>query len=372
MDEANLANPADKSPSSRLKSLDALRGFDMFWIKGGTDFFLNLAIWLTPALVPFFEVQFNHQVWNGFSFYDLIFPLFVFLSGISIPFSLSRRIEKGDKQSELLKHIFTRTFWLLVLGFIFNNANVIFTFDLNEFRWLGVLQRIAITFFAAALLEMYFKPKWQIIIGTMILVGYWLILLLVPVPGFGAYNLTQQGNLVFYVDSLLLPGKFCCFPNGDNEGILSTIPAIATAILGVNTGHWLRSSHTPYHRIAGLVIAGVLCLGLALAWNQIFPINKYLWSSTFVLYAGGWSLFLVALFYWLIDVLGWQRWAFFFIVIGMNALLIYMIGGLLDLQGLFGNISSPAWLIFLITAAEIAIRWIVLFILYRKKKFLKI
>lgn len=364
----NKASP----PSNRLKSLDALRGFDMFWIMGGTEFIITFLLWIYPPAAPFFQWQFEHCVWDGFTFYDLIFPLFIFMSGISIPFSITRRKEKGDNVKALYFHIFKRAFLLFVLGLAYNSIDKIFTLNFAEIRIMGVLQRIAIAYLVAALLAMILTIKGQAIVCAIILVGYWMLLLFVPVPGVGTYILTPEGNLAFYIDRLLLPGSFCCFPGlGDNEGLLSSIPAIANGILGAMAGHWFRTENSPMKKVQGFLVIGASFIGIGLLWNIVFPINKYLWTSSFAIYSSGWCFILVALFYWIIDIKKWQKWAFFFIVIGMNSILIYLVKGLIRIDGLYPGEPTPI-IEFLLWVTNITLAWLILFYLYRKNKFFKV
>jgi predicted acyltransferase len=220
----------------------------------------------------------------------------------------------------------------------------------------------------------------QTIIFGGLLVAYWLIMWLVPVPGFphSAWA-TPEGNLAGYIDRHVIPFRTCCYPFGDNEGVISNLPAVATALLGVLTGHWLRSGkYTPHRKAGGLAVAGVASLGVAWLWSFHFPIIKNIWSSSFVLWAGGWSLLLAALFYWLIDVRGYQRWAFYFKVIGMNSITIYLVDRFFDfgtitkvfLHGImpvFGHIQPVVW-----SCCVVFTAWLFLYFLYRQKIFLRV
>ena len=219
----------------------------------------------------------------------------------------------------------------------------------------------------------------QAIVAGSLLVVYWLVMKLVPVPGVGAGVLTPDGNLAGYLDRLLIPLRFCCYTFGDNEGLLSTIPAISTCLLGVLAGHWLRSSKcTPHRKLWGLAVAGVASLFVSWLWSFNFPIIKNIWSSTFVLCAGGWSLLLLALFYWIIDVKGYQRWAFFFKVIGMNAITIYLIDRFFDFGSItkvvvhgvlphVGQLQPLVW-----SCCVVSTMWLFLYFLYRQKIFLRV
>jgi predicted acyltransferase len=355
--------------STRLGSIDALRGFDMFWITGGTDLVLALFKLVAPPVASFLNVQFSHNAWNGFTFYDLIFPLFIFLSGLSIPFSITKRVERGENKGTLYKHVAIRTLVLFLLGLVHNFPD----FDPFSIRLAGVLQRIAIASCVAAIIAINTKPKTQVYITGAILIGYWAIMALVPVPHFGAGNYEPYGNLAGYVDRLLLPypERWCCYGFGDSEGILSTIPAVATALLGTLAGHKLRAEGESLDKVSWLIFAGTLCLAIAITWHIVFPINKYMWTSSFVLIAGGWSFLLLAVFYWVIDVKKIVKWSFFFRVIGSNSILIYMLGGLVGFGFLEDFLGASSALALLIATFDVIVRWLFLYLFYRKKWFLK-
>jgi predicted acyltransferase len=367
--------PQSESSPARIASVDALRGFDMFWITGGEEVVHSLyKVFHNPTMAAL-DRQFHHVRWEGFRFYDLIFPLFLFVVGVVLPFSLTRRLEAGSKRGQLYRHIIRRLLLLLLLGLIYNG---LLDFDFHELRVAGVLQRIALCYFFAALIVMNTSVRGQAIATAGILVAYWLILRFIPVPGVGAGVLTPNANLSGYLDRLLLPRPFCCYEFGDNEGILSTLPAVATTLLGVLAGHWLRSHRTPQRKAWGLALAGIASLLVGLIGGFWFPIIKNLWTSTYVLFAGGWSLLLLALFYAVIDVWGFKRWAFFFTVIGMNAITIYLawrffnFGAVTDVFvhgfiGYFGR-YQPIFA----EASIAATAWLFLWFLYRQRIFLKV
>lgn len=363
---------ADKP--KRLMSLDALRGFDMFWIVGGTSVFGKLFEWTEIPFLLAVERQFHHAEWNGFTFYDLIFPLFLFMVGASLPFAMSRRIEQGADKGKLFVHVARRAATLFLFGLIVNN---LLAFEFEEMRWLGVLQRIGLGYFFAATIVLLLPVRGQAIAFGSILLVYWGLMALVPVPGVGAGVLTPEGNLAGYIDRQFLPGRFCCYTHGDNEGILSTLPAVASALLGVLAGHWLRSSRDELRKGVGLLLAGVAALAVALAWNPFFPINKLIWTSSYVLFAGGWSLILLGIFYLVIDVWGWRGWAFPFVVIGMNAITVYFGQRLIDFhytsEFLLGGLASMlgSFEAVLIAFGVLFLKWLCLYFLYRKGIFLK-
>ncbi len=365
----------DSLPKGRVHSIDALRGFDMFWIIGGDMLFRAIFKLMDNPVGHTLYEQLEHKSWNGFAAYDLIFPLFMFLAGLSMPFSITKRLDRGDSRTGLYKHILIRSATLFAFGLIYNG---ILNFQFANMRWPGVLQRIALGYLFAALIVMNTKIRGQVIWTAGILLAYFAAMKFIPVPGYGAGVLTPEGNLASYVDRLLVPGRFCCFEFGDNEGLLSTIPAISTVLLGVLSGHWLRSDTNDMRKFKGLVVAGVMLLAAGIVWGSLFPINKLLWSSSFVLYAGGWSILLLALFYYVIDIKGIRAWSFPFTVIGLNSITIYMASRVIDFHGitrffmtgtaeLLGAGGPVAIAICLLT-----LKWIFLYFLYRHKIFLRV
>lgn len=358
----------------RIVSVDALRGFDMFWIIGGFELFRSFdGIFHTP-LTAAIEKQLHHVPWEGFQFEDLIFPLFLFIIGVVLPFSVSRRIERGDSKPKLFAHIFTRSFMLIFLGLLFNG---LLDFNFENMRWVGVLQRLGQCYFLAAVIVMFTGWRVQAIICGAILALYWMALTFIPVPEFGAGVMTPEGCLSSYIDQLVVPGKLY-YGFGDNEGFLSTFPAVSTVLLGTLSGHWLRSEKTGYQKTAVLAVAGVACLVAGYLWGMSFPIIKNIWTSTFVLVAGGWSLLLLALFYLVIDVWAFRKWAFFFIVIGMNPITIYFGQQVIPFEAISGFFTnglaelSGAYKIFIIALSVVMVKWLFLLFLYRRKIFLKV
>ncbi|MBT4485140.1 MAG: DUF5009 domain-containing protein [Candidatus Latescibacteria bacterium] len=361
-------------PENRVLSIDALRGFDMFWIIGGGAFLRNL---LEAIGTPFNQVifsQMHHAEWHGFTTWDLIFPLFLFIMGASMPFSLSRRVERGELHKSIYLHIVKRALILYFFGMIIEAGRIS---SFGGLRYTGVLHRIAFCYLFASLIVVNTSVIGQALWAGFLLLFYWIVMTFIPIPGYEAGVLTPEGNLASYIDRLFLPGVLY-HDIFDNEGILSTVPAVSTTLLGVLSGHWLRSSFTPGRKCAGLCAAGVLSLMLGLLWNTVFPINKLLWTSSYVLYSGGWSLLLLGGFYLLIDVRGYRVWAFPLVVIGLNPITIYMAGSLFD----FGRIVSIFTYEFadslkslqpLFRASSILlVKWLFLYYLYRKKIFLRV
>ncbi|MCZ2153685.1 MAG: DUF5009 domain-containing protein [Bryobacterales bacterium] len=365
---------ASAKKPERITSIDALRGFDMFWIKGGEGLIHSLYALFPVSLMAAIDQQFEHVEWAGFRFYDLIFPLFLFLVGVVLPFSMGRHAEEGADKLHLYWRAFRRLVLLFVLGLIYNGM---FQKSFHDLRIPGVLQRIAICYFIAAILVIHLKVRGQVIATIAILLGYWAMMMFIPVPGFGAGDLSPAGNLSGYLDRLIVPRPFCCYDFGDNEGLLSTIPAVATTLLGALAGWWLRSNREQMAKVRGLALSGVACIVVGAVWNVWFPIIKNIWSSSFVLYSGGWSLLLLALFYWIIDVRGYKRWSFFFLVIGANAILIYVLRGLINLNMVLrwlGYVPSSidALPMLFLRLLELGCFWALLYFLYRKRWFLRV
>ena len=293
--------PAAKPGGERLVSLDALRGFDMFWIVGGRDLLLAVAgLFLGSKSLAWLSEKTHHVQWNGFTFYDLVFPLFVFLVGVAIPFSVLKRVERGESLRFVYWKIFRRSVLLVLLGLIING---LLKLDFDHLRYPHVLARIGLAYFFASIITLHTSVRGRVAWLVLILVGYWAAMTYIPVPGHGPSDFNKPGaTLADYVDHMLLPARGGHNrrhdPNaaprlspGDPEGILGTIPTIATALMGVLAGGWLRKpGDSGYKKAAALLLAGAICWGLAACWDPWFPINKKLWTSSYVLRSGGWSL----------------------------------------------------------------------------------
>ena len=368
--------------SGRLMSIDALRGFDMFWIIGGGAIFSSLAkMWNNPV-TEMIQRQLSHVEWEGFHFEDLIFPLFLFIVGAVLPFSISRRAERGQKRGRLYLHIVKRMVVLILLGFIMNG---LLRFDWPNMRFAGVLQMIGLSYFFAAIIMLNTSVRMQTIITAGLLLGYWAALALIGaqmtrngiVVCFGAGDYTIQGNLVSFLDQMFLPGTRYYGPT-DGAGPFLTIAGTANVLLGVLAGHWLRSSLSQKRKVVGLVAAGLACLVIGSLWGQVFPIIKKIWISSFVLFTGGWSLLLLALFYWVIDVKGYKKWAIFFVVIGMNPITIYFLQSFVNFKGVADffvqGFAEHAGLMepLILTFGVLMVKWLFLWFLYRHRIFFKL
>ncbi len=374
------SSPPDKpdaAPPERLLSIDALRGFDMFWIVGGDDLAHAIGKWWGPPQGTQLAQQFSHVEWEGFRFYDLIFPLFLFLVGAVLPFSLRKYQTRDHPKSLALARVARRVVLLFLLGLVYNN---LLQFRFESLRVAGVLQRIAICYGFAATIFLLTKVRTQVVLFVAILVGYWAILMFVPSPESRAGDLAKETNLAGYLDRHYLPGKIyeSFYGYGDNEGLLSTIPAVATALLGVLAGHWLLSDRARWTKSVGLATMGLACLGLGMLWSKDFPIIKILWTSSYVLVAGGWSLLLLALFYTIIDVIKLRAWAFFFVVIGVNAITIYVATHFIPFetisQRIFGGVArlSGGLRPVVVATGTVALEWLLLLHLYRNRIFLRV
>jgi predicted acyltransferase len=370
-----------ETKQDRLLSLDTLRGFDMFWIAGGEYLMVTLAALTGWPLFQWAAAQMEHVEWEGFRFYDMIFPLFLFIAGVSMPFSILKRQQRGESMRKIYNHLLKRLFLLILLGLIYNG--LLDSLDFDNARYSSVLARIGIAWFFAAVIVLNTNIRGQVIWFIGILLGYYAIMKLVPVPGFGAGDLTPEGNLAAFIDQKLLPGRLCCYTYGDNEGLLSHIPAICTALLGVFAGHLLISTRKNLNGLKKALIllaAGIASLAIGKIWSLSFPIIKNLWTSSFVLFAGGWSLILLSVFYLVIDVWKMKKWTFPFVVIGLNSITIYMLNsGIMDFEqmgkyffgGLAGFFSEPAGQVILVSGSILCM-WTVLYILYRNRIFLKV
>ena len=364
-------------PSERLQSLDALRGFDMLFIMGFASLVVAVCGLWPNAVTDSIASQMGHASWDGFTHHDTIFPLFLFIAGVSFPFSLSKQRSLGLSTGTIYAKIVRRALTLVLLGVIYNG---LFRLDFENLRIASVLGRIGLAWGIAAVLYLNFGVKARIAIAAAILVGYGLLSALVAAPDVaGAGPLTREGCLAGYVDRLLLPGKLYG-KTFDPEGLLSTVPAVVTAMLGMFTGEFVRRQDLSGGRKASWMIAAAVALLVAgLAFNGVVPVNKSLWSSTFVCVVAAYSLAMFALFYYLIDVRGWRRWTLFFRVVGLNSITIYLaqrIVGFGRISDFFlGGVASkcPEALAAVVNSAGyVAVCWLFLYFLYRKNVFLKV
>ena len=376
--------------TGRLESLDALRGFDMLFIMGFATFVVKACVALGSAPDCWLVRQMQHPDWLGLTHHDTIFPLFIFIAGTAFPFSYAKQRENGASTAQVLWKIFRRLVVLILLGMVYERF---FSAAARPFRFGSVLARIGIAGAAASVLYVFFRARTRAVIAAAILLAYWALTVFVGAPDHpGASHFTPEGNIAVYVDrtflapwSRLSPGT-AALPF-DNQGLLSTVAAVVTALLGVFTGEYVRGTRG---RVSGnrqtvvlLAAAGALAVaGCAIArgfGRYSFPFSKVLWSPSFTLVVGAYSVVAFAAFYWLIDVRGvWKR-TLFFRVIGLNAITIYLAQPLLSLSSLntalFGRVAGwfpPAWSAVFLGTTYMLVCWSLLYVLYRKQMFLKV
>jgi predicted acyltransferase len=373
---------AEPMLAGRLTSLDVFRGLTI------TAMVLvnNAGDWnaVYPPLL--------HAAWDGWTPTDLVFPFFVFIVGVAIPLAFEKRKAAGGAQRDLYLKIIRRTLVIFLLGLMLNAFP--FTMDkLANLRIPGVLQRIALCYCFAALIFLKARVKTQALIAAALLIGYWLVMKTIAAPGFAAGDLTMEGSLASWVDRTLLAGH-TYKPMYDPEGLLSTIPAIATALFGVLAGQWLMERREALDKIAGLFAVGALCVIAGFVWDWAFPINKALWTSSYVMFTGGLALQLLALCYWAIDLKGYRRWAQPFVVFGVNALALYVLSSLMakvlsvitapKLDGSTGDLKtfiyermlatwlSPVNASLAFALGYVLLWWLLMWALYRRKIFIKV
>lgn len=364
------------APTTRLLSIDALRGFDMLLIAGGGTFLVRMQGKTGLAWVDALSLQMTHPAWNGFTFYDFIFPLFLFISGVSLSFSIGKSERIGLSKSNIYKKAFKRMVILIILGIIYKNAPVP-VFEPSQIRVVSVLGRIGIATFLTTLLFVNFSWSQRLYWVGGILLAYFAALFLIPVPGYDAGDLSFEGNLVGWFDRTFLPGRLLQ-GTYDELGILTQFPALCLTVLGAWAGEILQRKSTDQKSLKLLAI-GIAGIVLGLVWGLIFPINKHLWTSSFILLTAGMAFVFMAVFYWIIDVKGYTRWAFFFKVIGLNSLLIYFAYRFIDFyhtsslvfEGIYSLAAEPCHEVFQAIGATLLV-WLFLYIMYRNKIFLKV
>ena len=370
----------DKNTSntpSRLLSLDTLRGFDMLFIMGADAFFMCLGGMFPGTLFALWGGQMEHVAWNGFAFYDLIFPMFLFIAGISFPFSLIKSMGMGADRKSFSMKIVRRGLTLVLLGILYNG---LLDLDFENLRYASVLGRIGMAWMLAALLYMWTSRRVCVAVGSGILMLYWAMLALLSAPDYpDASSFSMEGSIVGYIDRLFLPGKLHLGIH-DPEGLLSTLPAVATAMMGILTGEFIRSAKAGGHsKSAILFLLGLAFFGLGWLWDIVLPVNKNLWTSSFVLVAGGLSMMLFSVFYWIVDVMQWRKWTLFFRVVGMNSITIYLAQHFLDAQkplktifgGVLGLVPENLYALAYWTA-YVLVWWLFLYFFYRHRIFLKV
>ena len=369
-----------KSAGRRLASLDALRGFDMFFITGGAGIIAGLCSGLGYG-DGWLARQMCHVPWAGLAFLDTIFPLFLFLAGVSWPFSLASQQERGLSSPMIHLRVVKRALVLFFLGMILGG---VLGFK-SEFRIPSVLGQIGISWGMAAIIYMHVrKPLFRGLVVAAILFGYWLLLAFTGAPNApaGVDLYAQEWNVVSWLDRTFMPNYIYVKGAYDPESLFSIPPGVALAMLGMSAGSVLVSPRLSGIRKPLVLLCasgGVLAAGLFFIFVLGMPVVKALWTSSFVLVAAAYSFAMLAVFYWIVDVKGWSRWAFYFKVIGMNSIAIYMlmqIGVIAKLKGFFlGGLVSKIvepWASFADALAVQAVCWVVLYAFYRRKVFFKV
>jgi predicted acyltransferase len=305
----------------RLTSLDVFRGITI-----AAMILVNMAGVADDVYPPL-----THADWHGCTPTDLVFPFFLFIVGVAMTFSLSKYTEGNKPTSTVYWRILRRTAILFTLGLLLNGFwnQGLWTFDLSSIRILGVLQRISITYLLASLIVLNLPRKGQWILAAVLLIGYWLMMMYLPVPEYGAGVLTREGNFGAYIDRMIIPKAHLYKGDGfnfmgDPEGLFSTIPAIVSVLAGYFTGQWIRSQPVQSRTSIGLGLFGVGCLIIGWAWGWTFPINKKLWTSSYVFFTSGWALLLLAACYELIEVRQNRRWSKPFEIMGLNAIALFV------------------------------------------------
>lgn len=377
-----MTSYAAPTVNTRLVSLDVMRGLTIaFMILVNNNGDGDRAYW---AL--------KHTQWNGFTPTDLVFPTFLFLMGVSIVFSTDSRLARGAEKPSLVTHALRRSIILFLLGLVVNGFPF---FAPATLRIYGVLPRIAICYLAGSMLYVVSRRvSDKVFLLAVSLIGYWILMRWVTVPGYGLPGrdiplLDKDANLAAYLDRHIFPGRLY-EGTRDPEGLLSTLPALGTTLAGILAGLWLRSSRTLQTKAAGLAAAGLLGLASAGIWNFWFPINKKLWTSSYVLYAAGWSLLILALCVWLVEIRQWKKGLSFWLAFGTNAITGYVFAELLQstLSVIFvrGHITvqhalylailhtvpSTPFASLLYSLGFVAVCWIPIFLLYRKQIWIKI
>ena len=367
--------------TDRLLSLDVFRGITI----------AGMVLVNNPGTWGSIYWPLEHAEWHGWTPTDLIFPFFMFIVGVAIPLAFGRRIESGGSKRDLYLKVIKRTVIIFALGMFLAGFPY---FQLATIRIPGVLQRIAVCYLFASIIFLTTRVRMQVIVTIALLVIYWFLMTRLHAPGIATGDLSQEGSLASFVDRVIFgPHIWKQGKVYDPEGILSTIPAIATTLFGVLTGQWLRTNKSQYEKVTGLFVAGACCIVIGWCWNPFFPINKSLWTSSYVFFTGGLALEFLALCYWLIDLKKYQRWAKPFVVFGVNAIVLFVgtgvmarLMGLIKLPWGITQISLQGWIfqkLFLSWASPInaslayAIAFILLWlglmwILYSRKIYIKI
>ncbi len=375
--QSNPVNVLSPGQGIRIEALDIFRGITM----------AGMILVNDPGIATNIYAPLEHATWNGITPTDFIFPSFIFIVGVSVVLSLSGQLQKGVAKKTIIVKICKRAVTLYLIGLF---LSILPTFNLALLRYTGVLQRISLVFFCCSLLYLFTSRTFQIRLAIFILIAYFLLMTLLPVPGYGYAILEPGKNLAAWVDSFLLPGKMYQ-GTWDPEGVLSSFTAVVTGIIGMLTGHFLLSRQTAERKIIWLFFSGFISFVIANGWHWFFPINKNLWTSSFVLYMAGLDCMILASLYFLVDMLGVKKWATFAKVFGSNAIAAYLVsefiydiiyfkvGGIhgtslndIIIRAVIPSGLSLEMISFIWALLYVVLCFIPVYILYKKKIFLKI
>lgn len=377
MESTGSGSSLRTSPKERLQSLDTLRGFDMAMLVGGCGIIIALAGATEWKWLDALANQMHHVEWEGFRFYDLIFPLFMFISGVAIPYAINSKVEKGVARFRLFRKILVRLLVLFAFGLLYNGAT---RRGFTDLRYASVLAQIGFGYFFAALIFLYSRNVWSAVFWLLgIMASVAVLQLFVPVPGYGAGTFQPATSMNAWLDQRFIPGRLYGEVY-DPEGVLCIVSAVSITLMGALAGFVVRSSNTlPSKKALYLALAGLILVVIALALSPVYPIIKKMWTVPYVILSGGISALLLALFYFVIDVKGSRNWTLFFRVFGMNSITIYMAARIIDFHGIsrfFLNwISvhfSEKWGTVFIATGILVLQWALLYFLYKKRIFLRV
>ncbi|MBD2436794.1 acyltransferase family protein [Nostoc sp. FACHB-110] len=374
------------TPFKRLASLDVFRGIAI----------ASMILVNNPGSWDYIYPPLEHAEWHGCTPTDLVFPFFLFIVGVAMPFSFAKYTRENRPNAAVYPRILRRGVILFALGLFLTLFS--FTLDwlikgippnFSTMRIMGVLQRISLAYVLAALAVLNLSRRWLYIGAAIILIGYWLAMQFIPVPGFGAGNLSSEGNLAGYIDRIILGQHLYRGGPFDPEGLFSTLPAVVTVVLGYFTGDWLRIQPIKSRTSINLVIFGLIALVVGQIWGFIFPINKQLWTSSYVLFTAGWAILILALCYELIEVRNFKKWGLPLEVMGLNAIFLFVGSGILSrilIKTYIGSTTTYTWIYenlfrpwagalngsLLFALVMVLLWWIILYVMYRRRWFWKI
>ncbi len=377
----------DSTPSQRLASLDVFRGMAI----------ASMILVNNPGSWDHIYPPLEHAKWHGCTPTDLVFPFFLFIVGVAMPFSFAKYTPENRPTAAVYWRILRRGVVLFALGLLLALFSLFLDWaiagkpiNFSTIRIMGVLQRISLAYVLAAVAVLNLQRRWLWILAGLLLIGYWAAMQLIPVPGYGAGNLTPEGNLGGYIDQIIL-GKQHLYRGGpfDPEGLFSTLPALVTVLAGYFTGDWLRKQPIKSRTSVNLAIFGLICLIIGRLWGFLFPINKQLWTSSYVVFTAGWAMLVLALCYELIEVRGKRRWGLPLEVMGLNAIFLFVASGFFArilLKTKVGTETTYAWIYehlfrswagalngsLLFAIVMVSFWWLILYGMYRRRWFLKI